>query len=220
MLRARVLSFIAWAVMLAWSRLVRIRVEDRSIPDGLRGQGKSVIYAFWHGRQFLLFATHRNSGIVIPASESRDGEIQAGVLARFGFGVVRGSSKRKGAQALLGLVDALRSGKNIALAVDGPRGPVYEVKQGITYLAGKLGVPIVPLSMSARRAWILTRVWDRYMLPVPFTRCVVLYGEPLYVRSTDPDELERKRVELAAAINATMDRADRMTGRAAAGAGA
>jgi lysophospholipid acyltransferase (LPLAT)-like uncharacterized protein len=209
-MRARVLSFIAWALMFLWSSTLRIRFVDRSIPEGLHAAGKNIIYAFWHGRQFLLFYAYRNTGVVIPASESRDGEIQAGIIGRFGLGVVRGSSKRKGAQALLGLVDALRSGKDIAIAVDGPRGPVYEVKQGITYVAGKLGVPIVPLCVSAKRAWVLEKIWDKYLLPVPFTECVVLYGEPIIVNGTSEDELENKRRELTDALNRTMARADRM----------
>jgi lysophospholipid acyltransferase (LPLAT)-like uncharacterized protein len=211
-MRARILSFIGWAVMALWSSTVRIRFVDRNIPEGLHAQGRNIIYAFWHGRQFLLFYAYRNTGIVIPASESRDGEIQAGIIGRFGLGVVRGSSKRKGAQALLGLVDALRSGKDIAIAVDGPRGPVYEVKQGITYIAGKLSIPIVPLTMAAKRAWVLEKIWDKYLLPVPFTECVILYGEPITVNGTSEDELESKRRELTDALNRIMARADRMMG--------
>jgi hypothetical protein len=220
MLRARVLSFIGWVVMLLWSSTIRTRFVDRAIPEGLHSQGKNIIYAFWHGRQFLLFYTHRNSGIVIPASESRDGEIQAGILGRFGFGVVRGSSKRKGAQALLGLVDALRSGKDIALAVDGPRGPIYEVKQGITYIAGKLGVPIVPLSMAAKRGWVLNKIWDKYLLPMPFTQCLILSGKPIVVNGTSEEELENKRRELTDALNGIMARADRSIEHSDAGGGA
>src|SRR5512144_1070175 len=157
MFRAKILSFIGWIILSLWSRTVRMRMVNREVPQTLIAQGKNFIYAFWHGRQFLLFHSHRNTGIVIPASESRDGEIQAGILKRFGFDVVRGSSKRKGERALLGLVDALRNGKDIALAVDGPRGPIYEVKQGITYLAGKLDKPIVPVVMAARGRWILEK---------------------------------------------------------------
>lgn len=219
-MRARLLSFIGWLAMYLWSRTVRVRFVDRSIPEDLRARGKNIIYAFWHGRQFLLFSTHRDSGIVIPASESRDGEIQAGILDRFGFGVVRGSSKRKGAHALLGLVDALRSGKDIALAVDGPRGPIYEVKQGITYIAGKTGMPIVPLTMAAKHAWTLNRIWDKYLLPVPCTQCVILYGEPILVNGISPEELESKRLELTVALNGIMARADRMFAGPAAGGSA
>ncbi|MGE5807583.1 MAG: lysophospholipid acyltransferase family protein, partial [Nitrospirota bacterium] len=132
------MSCIGWVILYLWSRTVRIRKVNLEIPRALNDAGKNFIYAFWHGRQFLLFHSHRNTGIVIPASESRDGEIQAQILKRFGFDVVRGSSNRKGERALLGLVDGLRKGKTIALAVDGPRGPLHEVKQGVTYLAGKL----------------------------------------------------------------------------------
>src|SRR5512143_281422 len=208
MLRARILSYIGWVVLHLWSRTVRIRMVNREIPQSLGAEGKNFIYAFWHGRQFLLFHSHRNTGIVIPASESRDGEIQAQILRRFGFDVVRGSSKRKGERALLGMVDGLRKGKTIALAVDGPRGPLHEVKQGVTYLAGKLNKPIVPVVTGARRYWILGKIWDRYMLPKPFTAGVVIYGNPIVVNGTTEDELESKRRELEMALNGLMNEAD------------
>ncbi len=208
MLRAKILSFIGWLFISLWSRTLRIRFVNRDIPQGLEEAGKNIIYAFWHGRQFLLFYTHQNSGVVIPASESRDGEIQAGILTRFGFGTVRGSSKRKGDRAALGLVEALRKGKSIALAVDGPRGPIYEVKQGVTYLAGKLQKPIVPVVMGARRYWVLEKIWDKYLLPKPFSECVVLYGRPITVNGTSAEELEGKRLELAASLNQIMAEAD------------
>ncbi len=207
-MRARVLSFIGWSLIALWCRTLRVRFVNREIPLGLETEGKNLIYAFWHGRQFLLLYAHRDTHLVVPSSESRDGEIQARILGRFGYGVVRGSSKRKGERALLGLVGALRSGKNIALAVDGPRGPVYEVKQGITYLAGKLGKPIVPAVMSAKRSWVLEKIWDKYVLPKPFTECVIMYGEPIIVNGTGEEELENKRKELAAALNSIMARAD------------
>lgn len=181
---------------------------NREIPEKLRQEGRNFIYAFWHGRQFLLLYNHRRTGTVLPSSESRDGEIQARILSRFGYGVVRGSSKRKGDRALLGLIDGLRKGKVIGLAVDGPRGPVYEVKQGITYLSGKLNKPIVPVSTSAKRFWILEKIWDKYLLPVPFTRGVIVYGEPIFVQGTGEEELESKRRELTDALNGVMKEAD------------
>lgn len=208
MFRAKILSFIGWALISVWGRTIRILFVNKDIPERFEAEGKNYIYAFWHGRQFLLFASHRNSGIVIPASESRDGEIQAKILKRFGFDVVRGSSKRKGDRALLGLVDGLRKGKSIALAVDGPRGPLHEVKQGVLYLAGKLNKPIVPVITSAGRSWILDKIWDKYLLPVPFTRGLVMYGEPITVNGIAGEELEAKRKELEAALNGLMARAD------------
>ncbi len=208
MMRARILSFIGWALLSLWCRTLRITFVNKEVPDRLKSEGKNIIFAFWHGRQFLLFHTHRRLGVVIPASESRDGEIQAGVLTRFGFEIVRGSSKRKGAQALLGLVDGLRRGKHVALAVDGPRGPLYEVKHGVTYLAAKLDKPIVPVITSAKRFWILDRIWDKYLLPVPFTRAIVMYGEPITVDGMSEDVLESKRKELQTALNRLLADAD------------
>ena len=208
MFRARVLSFIGWIVLSLWSRTVRIQFVNKAVPDRLASEGKNVIYAFWHGRQFLLFHSHRNTGIVIPASESRDGEIQARILKYFGFEVVRGSSKRKGDRALLGLVDRLRKGKNLALAVDGPRGPIYEAKQGVMYMAGKLNKPIVPVMTGAKRFWLLEKIWDKYLLPKPFTRGVIMYGEAIVVNGISEEELETKRKELESALNRLMAQAD------------
>lgn len=207
-MRARILSLIGWSIVSLWSRTIRIRFVNKSVPDRLVSEGKNMIYAFWHGRQFLLFHSHRNTGVVINASESRDGEIQAGILKRFGFAVVRGSSKRKGERALLGLIDGLRKGKNIAVAVDGPRGPLHEAKQGVLYVAGKLNKPIVPVITSAKRYWILEKVWDKYLLPMPFTTGVVIYGEPITVTGTSEDVLQTKGKELEAALNGLMARAD------------
>jgi lysophospholipid acyltransferase (LPLAT)-like uncharacterized protein len=208
MFRARILSFIGWSVLSLWSRTLRIQFVNKAIPGRLAAEGKNVIYAFWHGRQFMLFHSHRNSGIIIPASESRDGEIQAGILKRFGFDVVRGSSKRKGDRALLGLVSGLRKGKDLAIGVDGPRGPIYEAKQGVAYLAGKLDKQIVPVTTSAKSFWILEKVWDRYLLPKPFTRGIIMFGEPIIVNGISEEELEKKRKELEAALNQLMAQAD------------
>ena len=207
-IRARALSFVGWVLISIWSRAIRTERVGREIPERLRAEGKNFIFAFWHGRQFLLFLSHRGSGVVIPSSESRDGEIQAGILERFGFGVVRGSSKRKGERALLGLVDSLRKGKDIGLAVDGPRGPLHEVKEGVVYLAGKLGKPIVPVSTSAKRFWIMEKAWDKYLLPKVFSRGVIVYGNPIYVHGIQRDELESKRRELKEALDGVMKRAD------------
>jgi lysophospholipid acyltransferase (LPLAT)-like uncharacterized protein len=208
MFRARLLSFIGSIVLSVWSRTVRIQFVNKAVPDRLASEGKNMIYAFWHGRQFLLFHSHRNTGIVIPASESRDGEIQARILKSFGFDVVRGSSKRKGDRALLGLVDRLRKGKSLALAVDGPRGPIYEAKQGVAYLAGKLNKPIVPVMTSAEGFWLLEKIWDKYLLPKPFTRGVIMYGEAIVVNGIGEEELEMKRKELESALNRLMVQAD------------
>ncbi|MGE5809204.1 MAG: lysophospholipid acyltransferase family protein [Nitrospirota bacterium] len=200
MIRARVLSFIGWALISLWGRTANIIFQNREILDRQKAEGKGFILAFWHGDLFLLAHPHRGLSAVVPASESRDGEIMARLLNRFGFRVVRGSSKRKGARAAIGLIDGLRSGLYPALAVDGPRGPLHEVKQGVVYLAGKLNVPIIPMTARARRYWILEQSWDKLVIPAPLTDALILYGKPIVVNGTSDDEIESKRRELETAM--------------------
>ncbi len=196
MIRAKVISFIAWAMISLWGRTARILFENREIAGRLKAEGKSFIFAFWHGDLFLLTYSHRGSDVVIPASESRDGEIMARLLKRFGYHVVRGSSKRKGARAAIGLIEGLRSGRHPAIAVDGPRGPRHEVKEGVVYLAGKLKAPIIPVAARAKRYWVLEKTWDKLMIPAPMTDALILYGEPVIVNGTSEEEIESKRKEL------------------------
>lgn len=209
MLKARVLSRVLWFLIAIWIRTIRVRYVGREIVDRLREEKKNFIYGFWHGRLLLLMHRFRNSGVVIPVSESRDGEILARIMGHFGFETVRGSSKRKGRQALLGMVDALRKDKLVAIAVDGPRGPAFETKEGILYLAGKLKKPIVPVVASAEKARILHRTWERLLIPMPFSRGVIMFGEPIWVHGIAEDELHKKRKEFDAALNGLMERADR-----------
>ncbi len=75
-------------------------------------------------------------------------------------------------------------------------------------MAGKLDKQIVPVSTSAKSYWILEKIWDKYLLPKPFTRGIVLYGEPIIVKGIGEEELEKKRKELEAALNRLMAQAD------------
>jgi hypothetical protein len=197
----RILSFLIWSVLTLWSRTLTIRLVNKASPDRLAGEGKNVIYAFWHDSMFLLPYAHRNWKVEIMVSESKDGEIAAGILRRFGFEVARGSSKRKGSRALIKLISSIQSGRSVGIAVDGPRGPRHEAKEGAVFLAGKLMVPIVPVATAARRCWTLNRTWDQFILPVPFTGGVVLYGEPIVVNGTSREEIAAKRDELEAALH-------------------
>jgi lysophospholipid acyltransferase (LPLAT)-like uncharacterized protein len=211
MIRAKMLSFIFSAVVALWSRSLRISYVNRGILDHFTSKKKNVIYAFWHDSIFLLPYTHRNSGIMILVSESKDGEIATGILRRFGYEVVRGSSKRRGTRALIELFDSMRKGKSVAITADGPRGPRYEAKEGAVFLAGKLQAPIIPVATGVKRFWTLERSWDKLVLPAPFTEGVVLYGEPIMVNGTSREEIETKRRELEAAlIRLTREAAARM----------
>ncbi len=164
-----------------------------------------ILYGFWHGRQLLLVPTFRGSGIVVMTDLSWAGEIQAGILSRLGYTVVRGSSRRRGLGALAAVKRAIERGQPAAFALDGPRGPAEKSKPGILYLAERLDVPIVPLATSARPAWTVPGTWCRYLFPLPFSRCRVALGEPVTV--ADGGLTSERLDEIVSALTTETDRA-------------
>jgi hypothetical protein len=164
------LSFLlAWLVR-AWLALLRVRVHG-AIPDG------PVIWVFWHGTQMALLARPRRPTAVL-VSLSKDGQLQAGVMRRHGMIVVRGSSSRRAAGGLRGLLRELARGRDIAFAVDGPRGPRHSVKPGALVCAQRSGAKLVPLGVHASSA-ITLRAWDRFLIPLPFSRVDIVIGKPV-----------------------------------------
>lgn len=177
-----------------WTATLRYR---RLGPE-IAGPG---LVAFWHGDQLPLFGVRPATQLVAPVSLSRDGRLQAAILARLGIRRVDGSSSRGGARAALGLLRALRGGAVALMAVDGPRGPRGVVKPGVVYLARRAAVPIWPVGVAVRRGRRLARAWDRYLLPRPFTRTVVVVDEPVRVApgATDEEVLRDLTARLEAA---------------------
>jgi lysophospholipid acyltransferase (LPLAT)-like uncharacterized protein len=216
MIRARLLSFLAWSLVSLWSLTVRVRFVNSEARDRLLAESGACIYAFWHGSMFLLLRAGRRGGIVIPVSESTDGEIMACLLKRFGFSTVRGSSSRNGHKALFGMICGLRKGETVGVAVDGPKGPLHEVKKGAAYLAAKMNVPIVPVATAARRSWVLESTWEKLMLPRPFTRGLVLFGEPLRVTGTTEEEIESGRLQLEQSLRSLGLEASRLAAKGSA----
>lgn len=175
----------------------------------LRARGVPILFSLWHGRMFLPIQAHRHQGIVTMASQSEDGEIIARWLEKNGYRVVRGSTSRGGGEALRQMVRQVRSGRHAALTVDGPKGPPRVVQPGVLQLARLTGAWILPITYSSVRPRFF-QSWDRYLLPKPFSRNVVAYGEPFPV----PDQLgdEAALSKIAAAIDAATAEADQTTG--------
>lgn len=196
-------SFLASWLLRLFAATLRVRFEG-PLPDGERPR----IYAFHHGRQLALFRHERTKPIAVLSSWSRDGALQAGILGRLGFVVVRGSSSRGGARALAALVRSVRRGLDAAFAVDGPKGPLGVVKPGVLLAARRTGGVVVPIATSARWAFRFRKAWDRYLLPLPFSRVVVRRGEPIAVGPDDDLEAVRLRLERSlAALAAGCDEA-------------
>jgi lysophospholipid acyltransferase (LPLAT)-like uncharacterized protein len=165
----------------------------------------NAIYCIWHNRLALcmkLYFTfgikrHRTAGLAGLVSASRDGAFLAAVLERFGVQPVRGSSSRRGGQALLELTTWAERGYDLAITPDGPRGPRYVVQEGVMSLAQITGLPIVPVSYHLQ--WkIQLKSWDGFQIPLPFSRCEIFGGRVFHAprEATDVEREElRKQLE-------------------------
>jgi len=186
----------------------RTECSGRERFEDLRDRRESFVFALWHGRMVVPIWKHRGEGVATMASKSKDGEIIARWLSRNGYLAVRGSSNKGGARGILRLREAMAAGRAAALTVDGPKGPPRRVQAGIVTLVRTTGAWVLPVSGSASRARFL-RSWDRYLLPMPFSRNVVVYGEPFRLRhETD----EQAAARIGAAIDAATAEADRLAG--------
>lgn len=156
--------------------------------------GGPAVLACWHAEQLALLGTHLGRGFQVMVSLSRDGELLAGALPMLGLGAVRGSSSRRGREALAECAARLEEGRAVALAVDGPRGPAQEPKAGAAALAARTGRPILLLSASARPCWRLGS-WDRMEVPWPLAR-VELRCVRLDPPRDEPAEIAAKTAQI------------------------
>ncbi|HEX5438216.1 MAG TPA: lysophospholipid acyltransferase family protein [Gemmatimonadaceae bacterium] len=187
-------AFVGGIVMRLLASTWRMRQVNRSPMESIRQCGRPVILALWHGEMLPLLWHHRREDISILISEHADGEIIARVAHSLGYPTVRGSTSRGAGRALLGLCRVVESGRDVAITPDGPRGPTHQFAPGALVVAQRTGAPIIPLRVFAPRAWRL-RSWDRFLIPRPFSRITVSYGNPVYVTAATPraavDEAER-----------------------------
>ena len=139
-------------------------------------------------------------------STSRDGDLLAAMVERFGYGTIRGSTSRKAASALLRLTEVFAEGTHLVITPDGPRGPAYQLSQGIIFLAQKCDAAIVPASVEYSSCWRFNS-WDRFMVPRPFSTVRVIFGVPLQIATTPtPEEFESERLRLQEALMSLVER--------------
>ncbi|HQR46251.1 MAG TPA: DUF374 domain-containing protein [Thermoanaerobaculia bacterium] len=209
-MRGKVLGFLIFLVVCLWRATLRIRLVGREHWDAMADSGRPVLFALWHQRMLPPIFFRAFSGDVTMASKSRDGDVIAGFLFFWGFKVARGSSSRAGGEALRRMLLEKRDGAPAAdLTTDGPRGPARRSKAGVALLAAALGTPALPVGSSSTRPKFIDS-WDRYMVPLPFSRCVVLVGPPVVRADGEGDESFLRRLD--AAIDAATDEADRLCG--------
>ena len=215
------LGFSGWAIPVFGRALirvlggsVRVRESGREKLDDLERQDKVAVLAFFHGRQFLLISTFLGRRVSIMSSLSRDGELQARALSGLGFSIVRGSASRGGARGLIAMKKQMDRGYHGSFAVDGPKGPIHQVKPGAVYLAKKTGAPVLPLAASANPALTFNKAWDRYILPLPFCRGAVIYGDPIFLDGDLAEEaVDRDCEALQSVLVRLQEEADEAVGR-------
>jgi lysophospholipid acyltransferase (LPLAT)-like uncharacterized protein len=176
----------------------KITYDIHPQTDAFFRERRPIIYTFWHRYQLLLCYDRRGRGINVLVSQSKDGELIARVLLMFGFKCVRGSSSRGGVAALLKMIELLRSGDWGAFTPDGPRGPFRSVQPGVVAAAQKSGAPIIPIGWAGTKVKTLN-TWDKFLIPLPFGRYHIVYGEPLYLAPGDKQADEKVRAALDAA---------------------
>lgn len=210
----RVAVSVAWYLARGfWATCRRERSPGLDAARAAVRESRAVIPVYWH--QHMLFGVRAlldlqpeglKPGFLI--SPSIDGTAPAMLVSRIGGHVIRGSSTHTGARALRDYYETIvRQEISPAITPDGPRGPVHEFKPGAVILSQLTGKPILPISVAATRTWRLG-TWDRFELPLPFSRVVVAYGEPVNMpRGLDAEALARMQVEMAGRLLALKEQA-------------
>ena len=193
--------FGAWVIRLLGLTL-RIRIHDE--VGFLEGKLPCpTLFAFWHNRMIVPTVVHwlhyrrrKGKGAVVLTSPSRDGGLLAEFMARFDMGSVRGSSSRRGAVAIRELDEQLAKGLDVIITPDGPRGPCYKLGSGLIFLAQKNALPVVPVHVEYSRC-IRLKSWDRFMIPLPFSRVEFTFGAVQHIPPTETNEaFEAERLKL------------------------
>jgi hypothetical protein len=197
-----------------WGATLRL---ERERPESLRElerAGRPVIFTFWHAHILTLTYTHRGRGVAVLVSQHKDGEYISQVIHRLGYGTVRGSSSRGGMRSLLEMVRLGKTGHSLSVTPDGPRGPRRQLQPGVLLIASRSGLPIVPITAGARRCRYL-RSWDRFEIPYPFSRVLVIEGEPIHLPPDVSQEtlLTEWRATVERALAEVEERAERWAGR-------
>jgi lysophospholipid acyltransferase (LPLAT)-like uncharacterized protein len=195
--------------LIGWT--TRIRFEGLEHREAAGRGGKGFIFTFWHQRQVFFTYTHRGEPAHVLVSRSKDGEMIAETMRLSNIGAVRGSSSRRAAGAAKELAEILGRGEAIGITPDGPKGPARAVKQGVLFLAQKTGAAILPITNAVSNSIELRKAWDKFHVPLPFSKAAVVYGEPIHIGEND--DLEEKSRILKERLDAITDRADRLVGR-------
>jgi lysophospholipid acyltransferase (LPLAT)-like uncharacterized protein len=218
-LKSGILSWVLTAVVRLWFGTVRVDILNRTRFEQVTRDPATgnIVAGAWHRNAIFLFYYFRTLGPRgVMISRSKDGDLVAQVARRFGYTTMRGSSSKGGTQALQQMIAYMKETHEKRLCgtpVDGPRGPARIMKKGMLAVAKETGVLFVPVACSGTRVLTFHKAWDKSMIPLPFSKMVIDFGEPFRVASDADDaqlEILRRRAEQA--LNDMTDNLDRICG--------
>jgi lysophospholipid acyltransferase (LPLAT)-like uncharacterized protein len=187
----RLVPFLAFCLHRVLRATLRVEREGFEAVQRLIDRNERFVLCFWHRRLVMMPLAYpfrrRNAegetrGVAILSSDSKDGERSAATWRWLGIHAVRGTAGHSGAQALVKMIQIVKQGWDLGITVDGPRGPRQKAKPGVLAVSRKTGAWLVPVCVAYRRAWTL-RTWDGMLIPKPFSRVKVAYGEPFRIAS-------------------------------------
>lgn len=186
-----VLTFIVNLVI----KTYRIDIQNSDAVKKVLNNDKQFIVAFWHGRMLIPWYVHKNYKIAALVSKSKDGEILTRLLKNWNYKVVRGSSHIGGKEALKIMEDKLDEGFSFAITPDGPTGPPHKMKPGAVVLAHRKKVPLFLIGTASKKHYVFNS-WDKFQVPKPFSKIVVIYSEPVFVKEESTREDINKIIEV------------------------
>lgn len=183
----------------------RVRVYGRQALLDRSASDPRVVVTLWHGQMLPVVWAHRQPTAVM-ISEHRDGEIIARIIGQLGFSAIRGSTSRGGARVLLEAVQVLKSGTDVAITPDGPRGPRHSFAPGALLLGFRAGASLIPIVAHVDRKWQL-KSWDGFEIPKPFARVTVVYGTPVRMKADSARAVAEQTELFAERMLAELERA-------------
>ncbi len=144
---------------------------------------------------------HRNGNMASLVSQSKDGDVLAAILKKWNYNVVRGSSSTGGGDALTAMIFLMRDDYSLAITPDGPRGPIYKMKAGAVISAKKSNAPLFLVGIGIKNK-ITLKSWDRFEVPIPFSKVVAIYSDPIFIdENLSYEETNQKILECEDLLN-------------------
>ena len=186
-------------------RTCRLRVIGVEHLEYALEKGKPIVVTSWHGMTMMVVALmweYRDIrsfvGIIPDDHRGRTLEVFSRRLGGKVYPMnLTGDSTFDMGRKMVALIRNLLSGGILIIHPDGPAGPAYKIKPGVNFLAQKAGALILPLGCYCRHAYHVPR-WDRYTLPLPFSKVHIQVGDIMTIPEdlSDLTEINQKLADI------------------------